>query len=200
MDSALSYIRVEKIYSDGNLDKKVTRSTYLALFSRLDEPRKAMHSRTYLPSSIKGSDWVRGGEWSKRKINLDFNLDFSGKIGYCDVVQQLFFVNIISAQIHVTSFQLGGKKIIGSLYVRKKHAHKNFLKECKSRFITFPQYSFLFIFLRMPRIITGYRDCHMTYQLKIYSVNLMLADQCKSSIKKLASWLVSQLQIHWGNF
>ena len=46
------------------------------------------------------------------------------------------------------------------MYV-KKHAHKNFLKECKSRFITFPQYSLnlvcfsSFYFAKPSRILAG---------------------------------------------
>ena len=53
---------------------------------------------------------MRGENEVKEKSRRKIDLDFSGKIGYCDVAQQLFFVNIISARIHATSFRLEGKK------------------------------------------------------------------------------------------
>ena len=40
-----------------------------------------------------------------------------------------------------------------------------------------------------PRRIINTQSCHMNYQLKVYSIDLMLANQSQSCIQNLALWL-----------
>ena len=50
-----------------------------------------------------------------------------------------------------------------------------------------------------PRILVEYQSNHVTYQLKISSINLLLANQSQSSILNQDLWWVGQHQIHGEN-
>merc|ERR1719491_1851771 len=54
--------------------------------------------------------------------------------------------------------------------------------------------------LLLPRILARHQACHLTFQLKISSMNLRLADQSESRILNPFMGLVTQPQIHGGNF
>ena len=49
------------------------------------------------------------------------------------------------------------------------------------------------------RILAGYQACHETYQLKLSSMTLILADQSQDCIQHPVFWLVVELQVHGGN-
>ena len=50
------------------------------------------------------------------------------------------------------------------------------------------------------RILARYQACHVTHQLGISSLNLLLIDPSEIRIQNLILWLVINPQIHGGNF